>query len=97
MDKQELINKRMKKARKVRLKNLKNKGKDTYLNKEWLFSRSCIDKMTLDDIADLCKVEYDVIWEALKKFNIPIIIMVTQDEWFDWVEKHRNKIAYRKI
>jgi len=97
MNKQEKMIKQMAKARKVRLKNLKEKGKTTYLNKEWLFSRRCIDKMSLDDIAKMCKVEYDVIWEALKKFNIPIIIMVGRDKWLDWIEKHENKIAYRKI
>lgn len=97
LDEQDLINKRMKKARKVRMANLANKGKGTYLNKEWLFSRRCIDKMSLDDIGKLCKVEYDVIWEALKKLGIPIIIMVGREKWLDWIEKYEKKIAYRKI
>ena len=97
MDKQTLINKRMAKARKTRLKNLKEKGKTTYLNKEWLFSRRCIDKMSLDDIAEMCNVSYEEIWEALKKLGIPIIIMVGKDKWWEWVEENRNKIHYRKI
>ena len=97
MMEQKLINKRMKKAREIRIANLANKGQGTYLNKEWLFSRSCIDRMPLDKIANLCGVEYDVIWEALKKLDIPIIIMVGHEEWCDWVEKHEKKIAYRKI
>jgi len=96
-DEQDLINKRMEKARKIRIANLANKGKGTYLNKEWLFSRSCIDGMTLDKIAEICKVEYDVIWEALKKLGIPIIIMVGHEEWCDWVEKHEKKIIYKEI
>jgi len=86
----------MAKARKVRLKNLKEKGKTTYLNKEWLFSRRCIDKMSLYDIAKLCKVEYDVIYFALKKMNIPLLIDIGTNAWCDWIEKHENKIA-RKI
>ena len=97
METQEKINKRMKKARKTRLSNLANKGKDTYLNRSWLFSRSCIDKISLDEIAEMCKVEYDVIWEALKKLKIPIIIMVGREAWLNWVEKHENKIPYRAI
>ena len=96
-DEQDLINQRMDKARKVRIANLANKGKETYLNKEWLFSRRCIDKLSLDKIAELCKVEYDVIWEALKRLSIPIIIMVGHEKWCDWVEKNEKKIAYRKI
>ena len=97
MDKQEIINEQMAKARKVRIANLANKGKDTYLNRSWLFSRSCVDKMSLDKIAELCKVEYDVIWDALKKLDIPIIIMVGHDKWCDWVEENEKKIPYRKI
>ena len=96
-DEQDLINKRMEKARKIRIANLANKGKGTYLNKEWLFSRSCIDGMTLDEIGKLCGVEYEVIWEALKKLGIPIIIMVGREQWCDWVEKHEKKIIYKEI
>lgn len=97
LDKQEKIDRQMAKARKVRIANLANKGKGTYLNRSWLFSRRCIDKMSLDKIAELCRVEYDVIWDSLKKLDIPIIIMVGRENWLDWVEKHEKKIAYRKI
>jgi len=95
MDEQAIVNNRMKRARKARKTQLANKGKETYLNKEWLFSRRCIDKMSLDRIGKLCNVEYDVIWQSLKKFNIPLLIMVGRDNWCEWIEKHRNKIAYR--
>ena len=97
MNKQELINEQMAKARKVRMKNLAEKGKETYLNKQWLFSRRCIDKMSLDKIGEICKVEYDVIWEALKKFGIPLLILVGRENWLYWIEKHEKKIAYRKL
>ena len=97
MNKQELINKQMAKARKVRLANLANKGKETYLNKQWLFSRRCIDKLSLDKIAEICKVEYDEIWEALKNLGIPLLILVGREAWLDWIEKNEKKIAYRKL
>jgi len=90
MNKQELINKRMAKARKTRMANLAKKGKKTYLNEGWLFSRLCIDRMSLDHIGKLCNVEYDVIWESLKKFNIPIVIMIGREKWDDWVEKQHR-------
>jgi len=97
LNKQEKINRQMKKARKARKSQLSQRIKDTYGNKEWLFSRRCIDKLSLDKIAEICKVEYDVIWEALKKLGIPISIMVGRDEWWNWVEKYEKKIAYRKL
>ena len=97
LTKQEKINEQMAKARKVRIANLANKGKDTYLNRNWLFSRRCIDKMSLDDIGKLCGVEYDVIWESLKKLNIPLLLIVGRENWLDWIEKHEKKIPYRKI
>jgi len=93
---QDLINKRMAKARKIRMANLANKGNKTYLNRKWLFSRSCIDRMSLDDIGKLCGVEYDVIWEALKRLKIPIIIMVGSEKWYDWVEQNKEKILALK-
>ena len=97
MNKQALINKQMAKARKVRMANLADRGKETYLNKQWLFSRRCIDKLSLDKIGEICKVEYDVIWEALKEASIPLLILVGRDEWLDWIEKNEKKIAYRKL
>ena len=96
MNEQELINKRMAKARKVRMKKIADKGKDTYLNKKWLFTKSCIERLSLDRIAELCKVEYDVIWEALKKFHIPIIIMVGSEKWYDWIDENKAKILALK-
>lgn len=96
MNKQELMNRQMAKARKIRLINLANKGKETYLNKEWLFSRKCIDRMSLDKISSLCKVGYEVIWESLKKLGIPMVID-GRERYENWLEKHRKKIAYRKI
>ena len=97
MNEQELINKRMKKLREARMKKIAEKGKTTYLNKQWLFSRRCVDKMSLDKIAEICKVEYDVIWEALKNFGIPLLILVGREAWLDWIEKHEKKIAYRAM
>ena len=93
---QDLINKRMAKARRVRMKKIADKGKETYLNKKWLFTKSCLERLSLDKIAELCKVEYDVIWEALKKCNIPIIIMVGSEKWYDWIEKNKAKILALK-
>ena len=91
MDKQTLVNKRMAKARKVRLTKLANKGKDTYLNKKWMIEHYYIQKMSLDDIANLCKVEYDVIWYALEKLKIPRRIMVTEDE----IEKYGISVGVK--
>ena len=96
MNKQDLINKRMKKARDARIANLAAKGKQTYLNKKWLFIKSCIEKKSLDEIAELCKVEYDEIWEALKKLGIPIIIMVGRDKWYEWIQRNRDEILRSK-
>ena len=90
-------NNNMDKARKARKLQSEQKIKRTYGDRKWLFTKSCIEKLNLDKIANLCGVEYDVIWEALKKLDIPIIIMVGHEEWCDWVEKHEKKIAYRKI
>ena len=89
------IKKRMAIARKARQKNIASQGKNTYLDRSWLFSRSCIDKMSLDRISEICRVEYDVIWNALKKLHIPIIIMVGRENWLDWIEKNEKKIPYR--
>jgi len=96
MNEQELINKRMAKARKVRMKKIADKGKDTYLNKKWLFTKSCIERLNLDKIAELSGVEYDVIWEALKELKIPIIIMVGARTWYDWIDQNRAKILALK-
>ena len=92
MNEQELINKRMKKAREARIKKLADQGKETYLNKKWLFTKSCLERLSLDQIAELCEVEYDVIWDALKKLKIPIIIMVGSEKWYDWIEQNKAKI-----
>ena len=96
MNEQDLINKGMKKARKARMANLANKGKETYLNKKWLFTKSCIERLSLSEIAALCEVEYDVIWYALQKAGIPIIIMIGSEEWYDWIEKNKDKILALK-
>ena len=92
MNEQDLINKRMAKARKVRMKKIADKGKDTYLNKKSIFTKSCIERLNLDKIAELSGVEYDVIWEALKELKIPIIIMVGARTWYDWIDQNRAKI-----
>ena len=97
LSKQEKRLKNLKKAREARKLQLINKGKKTYLNRSWLFSRRCIDKMSLDSIAELCKVSYAEIWDSLKKLNIPLLIIVGKDNWCDWIEKHTKKIPYRKI
>ena len=97
LTKQEKRLKNLKKAREARKLELINTGKKTYLNRSWLFSRRFIDKFSLDDIAEMCKVEYDVIWDSLKKLNIPLLIIVGKDNWCDWIEKHVKKIPYRKI
>ena len=97
MDKQKLINKRTKKATETRKKNREAKLNRTYLDREWLFSRYCIDRMSLESIGRLCGVEYEVIWKALKKLKIPILIMVERDFWWDWVKKNKDKITYKEI
>ena len=86
----------MEKERKARKLQSEQKIKRTYGDRKWLFTKSCIEKLSLDDIAELCKVTYDVIWEALKKFNIPIIIMVGSEKWYDWIEKNKGKILALK-
>ena len=96
MNEQDLINKRMAKARRVRMKKLADKGKTTYLNKKWLFTKSCIERLSLSEIAALCGVEYDVIWYALQKAGLPIIIMIASEEWYDWIEKNKGKILAMK-
>jgi len=96
LDEQDLINKRMAKARKIRMANLVNKGKGTYLNKKWLFTKSCIERLNLDEIGELCGVDYEEIWNALKELKIPIIIMVGQEKWYDWIEKNKDKILALK-
>lgn len=97
MNKQERANKRMAKAREARQLQIKQKIERTYGNLSWMFSRSCIDRMSLDTIAELCRVDYEIIWYALEKLGIPRIIMVGRDKWWEWVEKHTKKIAYREM
>ena len=97
LSKQEKRLKNLKKAREARKLQLINKGKKTYLNRNWLFSRRCIDKLSLDDIAEMCKVEYDVIWDSLKRLEIPIIIMVGREQWCDWVSENETKISYVEV
>lgn len=91
------MDERTRKATETRKKNRKAKIDSTYNNKGWMFSRYCIDRMSLDEIADLCKVEYDIIWNALNQLKIPIIIMVGRDLWWAWVEKYKSKIPYKEI
>ena len=88
MDKQQIVDKRMKKAREARITKLANKGKDTYLNLRWMQRKYYIENKSLDDIAYLCKVEYDIIWEALKKLKIPNRIIATEDE----IEKYKKEV-----
>ena len=88
MDKQTLVNKRMAKARKVRLTKLANKGKDTYLNKKWLQTKYVIERKSLDAIAELCKVTYEEIWEALKALKIPNRIIASEYE----IERYKAKL-----
>ena len=80
MDKQEKVNKIMAKARKVRLTNLANKGKDTYLNLKWMQQRYVIERKSLDTIAELANVDYETIWFALEKLKIPNRLLVEEDE-----------------
>lgn len=91
---QEKVNKRIERATETRKRNRQAKINSTYNNREWLFSRYCIDEMSLDEIANLCNVEYDVIWDALKKLGIPIVIMIGRDFWNDWVDVQKKGIKY---
>ena len=87
-DEQDLLNERMEKARKARKDKLVSKGKETYLNKKWMQQKYCIERKSLDEIAELCKVEYDVIWEALKRLKIPNRTMSTSEE----IERYRVRV-----
>ena len=91
MNEQDLINKRMKKAREARIRNLADKGKTTYLNKKWLFTKSCIERLNLDEIGELCGVDYEEIWNAHKRLGIPIIIMIGRENWYRWVLENRDE------
>lgn len=88
MDKQERINKQLAKARKVRIANLANKGKTTYLNLKWMQQKYCIERMSLDNIAELCNTDYETIWYALRKLKIPNRIMSSEYE----IEKYNTKV-----
>lgn len=89
---------RTKKAIATRKKNREAKLNLTYFNREWLFSRYCIDRVSLEGIARLCGVEYDVIWDALIQCKIPIMIMVGKEEWWAWVNRMKKcKIPYKEI
>ena len=90
------IDERMKKMRDARIKKLADKAKATYENKKWLFTKRCIERLSLDKIGELCGVEYDVIWDALKKLGIPIIIMVGAEKWYDWIYENKAKILALK-
>jgi len=90
-------NNNIEKARKARKLQSEQKIKRTYGDRKWLFTKSCIERLSLDKIANLCGVEYDVIWEALNKFNIPIIIMVGREKWYDWIEQNKGKILALKL
>lgn len=97
LGKQVKINNRIKKAIKTRKMNRETESNRTYQNREWLFSRYCIDRISIIKITEFCKVEYDVIWDSLKKVGIPTMMMVGKEEWYDWVEKNEKKIQYRGI
>lgn len=88
--------KRIAKAIATRKRNYELKIHSTYLNRAWLFSRRCIDRMSLYDIAKLCRVEYDVIWEAIKECHIPLLLLVGREAWNDWVDKNKNLIPYKE-
>lgn len=82
------------KAVKTRKKNREAKINSTYLNREWLFSRYCVDRMSMDKIANLCGVEYDVIWDALKQCKILINVMVGRYLWEAWVKRMEKLVPY---
>ena len=91
MNEQELINQKMKMMRAIRMKKIADQAKATYLNRKWLFKKSCIERLTLDKIGELCGVEYDEIWNALKRLSIPIIIMIGRENWHRWVLENRDE------
>lgn len=88
MDKQQKINKQMTKARKARKLQLANKGKDTYLNFKWMVQKYHCERMSLDTIGELCKVGYEVIWEALKVLKIPNRLIASENE----IERFKEKV-----
>jgi len=97
-NKQKTINERMRKAREAR--GIMKKGKDTYLNKKWLDQKYIIEWRSLDNITELCnkeitnerdKVEYDVIWKALKDLGIPNRIMETKEVMAEYKERLLRK------
>lgn len=80
MDKQQRVNEQMAKARKVRMANLANKGKETYKDLVWMWKRYVIERKSLDSIAKICGVGYEEIWEALKVLKIPNRLIASEDE-----------------
>ena len=78
----------MSKARKVRLANLANKGKDTYKNLKWMQQRYVIERKSLDDIAEIAKTDYETIWYALEKLKIPNRLLASEDE----IERYKEKL-----
>ncbi len=87
METQEQTNRRMKKVRKARTNRQEVLKDSTYKNLKWMQQRSCVERKSLDEIAEMCKVGYDVIWYALEKLGIPIRIMVTREEYDEYIKK----------
>lgn len=98
LTKEERLIKRAQKAVATRKKNREAKINATYHNREWLFSRYIIDRMTLESIATICGVEYDVIWDALALCNIKNRLLETKYDFENWVNKMKKcKIPYIEI
>jgi len=87
---QNITDKKMEKARKAKLINLANLAKKTYLDKEWIFNKYCIEECSIQHIAELCKVDYSTIWFGFDNLGIPKISDIGKRKWHQWVEKTKT-------
>ena len=88
--KQNEIDDRMERLRKIKLEMLRSKAKRTYLDKEWMVNKYCIEETPIDEIAKLCGVEFEVIWFGLKNLGIPRISIIGREKWYKYVEKTKS-------
>jgi hypothetical protein len=91
------INHKMEQARQIKLDILMAKAKRTYLNKEWMFNKYCIEEMPIDKLAEICKVDYEVIWFGLTKLGIPKISIVGRQKWHEYVDQVKNIKPFKYV
>jgi hypothetical protein len=62
-----------------------------------MFNKYCIEEMPIDKLAEICKVDYEVIWFGLTKLGIPKISIVGRQKWHEYVDQVKNIKPFKYV